>query len=148
MGLGRSFTGVGRHDEVTMHPNHIGESAHLWGWRVRALAWDDELDTQSRNASIEAVKEMHDRHIKASMGIIALGTVELKKWLAYVTAEENKDKRILRPLVVIRLLEAGMKLEARSRGEPEEITRSELTGPGKAGMRTEIAFVRPSDNQG
>ena len=91
---------------------------------------------------------MHDRHIKASMGIIALGTVELKKWLAYVTAEENKDKRILRPLVVVRLLEAGMKLEARSRGEPEEITRNELVGPGKAGMRTEIAFVRPSDNQG
>lgn len=115
-----------------------------WGWGVRCRAWEDEEDKIRRAEDIKAIRSMRRRHIKLAEAMSDLGESELRKHLA--KAKGKAKKSALSSKEIIRLIESAAKLETRSYGEPEELTRQEITNAPDAGpFRTEIVFVKPDD---
>jgi glycine/D-amino acid oxidase-like deaminating enzyme len=89
-----------------------------WSWVERAAAWDAELDRISVEAQKKARVEMAERHIEQAM-LFQEKIIERLKTL------EPDD---LSPAVLIRWLEAAVKIERLSRGEPTEIDKqNEIT---------------------
>ena len=89
-----------------------------WHWRDRCAAWDRTKDRHRRRAALEDVAKMRDRHIKLSTSVQSLAASELAKWLK----ETKKNKKITIEVGdLLRVLEAGVKLERISRGEPDTI---------------------------
>lgn len=101
-----------------------------WHWRDRCLAWDRTKDRHRRRAALEDVAKMRDRHIKLSTSVQSFAASELGKWLK----ETKKNKKITIEVGdLLRVLEAGVKLERISRGEPDTIQeqRQELDSDEK-----------------
>lgn len=91
-----------------------------WGWRRRVDAWDRELDRHRRKMAFHEIEKMRDRHVKLSQSMQSLGATELRKWLEKCQ-QKVKDKEVIKLREVIQLIEAGVKLERTTRGEPESI---------------------------
>ena len=107
----------------------IEEWSVKWGWRERCEAWDREVDRKSRVVCLLEIEKMRKQHIQLATSLQGLGAVELKKWLVHVQDIQQKKKRLLSVKDVRKLIEAGIKLERASRGEPESIIeeRHQLT---------------------
>ena len=115
-----------------------------WGWSMRCRAWEDEEEKIRRSEEIKAIRQMHKRHIQLGSALTGLAATELQKLLK--KAQKESDESSLTTAAIIRLVEAGARLETRSYGEPEELKRHEITTPPDAGpFRTEIVFVKPDD---
>lgn len=98
----------------------LSDWSSKWNWVERAAAWDEERDRIARQAQIEAIKEMRERHASEAMML-------QKKALDRLRA---MDARELAPNDVLRYLIEAAKLERLARGEPETVEeqRHDLTG--------------------
>ncbi|MCK5641845.1 MAG: hypothetical protein KAJ19_13665 [Gammaproteobacteria bacterium] len=122
----------------------IEEWSVRWGWAARCRTWEAEQDAARRAEELKAIRQMHKRHIQLGTALTGLAATELQKLLK--KAQEESEESSLTTAAIIRLVEAGAKLETRSYGEPEELTRQEITNAPDAGpFRTEIVFVKPDD---
>jgi hypothetical protein len=92
--------------------------ARKWQWRKRIAEWDRFLDKKKRQKAVAAVEQMKDRHIALAEDLQVLGAKELKKWIE----RAKVDKKIQVTVAdLLRAVEAGVKLERLSRGEPETV---------------------------
>lgn len=93
--------------------------ASRWGWTARANEWDRELDKHRRRLAYKEVQKMRERHVALGKSLQQLGALELKKFLK--DSEAKAKKGILSANDIYRAIEAGVKLERASRGEPDSI---------------------------
>ncbi len=93
--------------------------AARWGWTARAEEWDREIDKHRRKAAFKEVEKMHKRHSDLGKSLQALGAMELKKYLKELQKKEKSGNLTVND--VLRAIEAGVKLERSSRGEPDSI---------------------------
>lgn len=70
-------------------------------WVVRVQAWDDYQDAQSRQAEIEALKAMRERHAREALLIQQKGLEALKEI----------DTTSLSPALMLRFITEGARLE-------------------------------------
>ena len=112
MGPGRSIRNVLK---AVDKPDSYRPVLERWSsqnrWVDRAAAWDDYLDQQARQAQVDALKEMYERHIQAA---VAMQAKALKR-LRGLSPDE------LSPMQVRLFLIEAAKLERMGRGEPESI---------------------------
>ncbi len=99
----------------------LSSFSRKWGWRERVVEWERELDKQRQLAAIKAVQKMNSRHINLATSIQALAATELNKWIKKAQKEANKNETLLTVPDFLKAVEAGVKLERASRGEPEAI---------------------------
>lgn len=96
----------------------ISRWSSRWNWVERTSAWDNELDRQNREAQIEAIKEMSERHTKQAM-LFQQKVLERMRELSV---------RELSPNDMARWFEVAVKIERLSRGETTEILKQEHVG--------------------
>lgn len=120
-GTGRSIRAVGE---------TLGKSEALmsrWSsrhnWVKRAHAFDAERDRRQRLVDLGEADKMRRRHIKIALDLQDLGIGELRKMLA--ESKRLKKKRgTLDDGLILKVLDAGTKLERLNRGEPGEIVET------------------------
>lgn len=88
-----------------------------YGWRKRVEAWDSHLDRQQQKEAAKQVRKMRERH--AQLALLMLD--KAVKRLAIM------DPDLMQDAIAIKLVEVATKLEARARGEPEEIQQHDHT---------------------
>ena len=89
-----------------------------WKWKERVHEWERFLDQKKRQKAITLVEQMKDRHIKLGNSLQVLGAQELQKWILKVQAGKKVQISVGD---LLRSIEAGVKLERLSRGEPETV---------------------------
>jgi len=95
-----------------------------WGWVLRCEAWDQELDRASRKRQIAEVAEMRHRHLRIATSLQGVGMSELQKLINKLKGQKDaKDPALLVTVQeLLKVMDAGIRLERASRGEPEEVT--------------------------
>lgn len=116
MGAARSLTKVAK--KLNKSVTILGRWSGRWNWVERASAWDLELDRQNREAQIEAIKEMSERHTREAM----LFQQKVLERLRELRPGE------LSPQDMARWFEVAVKVERLSRGETTEILKQEHSG--------------------
>jgi hypothetical protein len=88
-----------------------------WRWVERALAWDDHVAREAREAELQAVRDMREREINFGQAMQALGGAKISE---LAEAIEKGQPVTLTVNEARMLIDIGMKLERRGRGEPEQ----------------------------
>lgn len=117
-------------NKTTTYLAQLGEWSRRWNWVERVKAWDEELDKKAREAQLEEVRKMRERHVREAMSIQEMAIRRLK----------GMDPTELSANDVLRYFVEGTKLERISRGEPETIQEHHHTG--KDGGPIEIHDAR------
>lgn len=119
MGLGRSLGKVAR---------QLGKSKTLldrWSqknrWRVRVVAWDEDLDRRQREGMVRELVRMRERQVRASTALQSLGVSELNK---LIDRSRQAKEPILKPKEVLNMIARGAELERLNRGEPSQIVET------------------------
>jgi len=106
----------------------FGSTSQRWKWVDRALAWDNELDRRVREAEADALVKMRERQINIALGMQTAAGSELKALVDTVKsldaqAEMAGIKRapFLKMRDLVRMIEAGTKLERLNRDQPSDI---------------------------
>jgi hypothetical protein len=84
-----------------------------------------EADRRSRIGALKGIEDMRRRQTKLAQDMQELGGVELRKLLT--RAKKHKRAGTLDDGLVLKLVEAGTKLERVVRGEPGEIIETHIT---------------------
>jgi hypothetical protein len=125
----------------------LWEHSAKWKWRERLAAWMDELDRVRRDVTVKEVQEMTKRHAQQSMMmqrvIITPAEIILKKIKNNPSAIQEFENMSLstlfdKTLDAARVFSAVVDVERKSRGEPSEILKQDLTSNGK-----EIRVILP-----
>lgn len=105
-------------------------------WDGRALAWDNELDRRIQSAEVQALQEMRRRQIQVAVGMQTAAALELQALVRQVEQREANAKAagvtrapLLGVRELVRLIEAGAKLERVNRGEPDSIVATVTEAP-------------------
>jgi hypothetical protein len=111
-----------------------------WKWVDRCNAWDDECDTRKQNAFLREIEEMGKRHARQSIGF---QSVLIKPVEAFLQRLKNDAKGTVKNFDNIsteKLFDKVIKaaqaftdianIERKSRGEPSEITKQDITSGG------------------
>ncbi len=114
MGAARSLTKVAK--KLNKSVTILGRWSGRWNWVERTSAWDIELDRQNREAQIEAIKEMSERHAREAM----LFQQKVVERLRELRPGE------LSPQDMARWFEVAVKVERLSRGETTEILKQDI----------------------
>ena len=91
-----------------------------WRWVGRVRAWENEQDRVKRVASIKAVEDMARRQV-------GMGLLMQKKAADRLNKMTDDEVMTLSVSEVIRLAEAGARLERLGRGQPEAYAASTVT---------------------
>jgi hypothetical protein len=119
--VNKVLTGIG--DELTY--GTIRVQSHLYRWTERAQAWDRQQDELDRERTIQARRDMIDRHQKVASALT-------KKAL---TALRGLGDSELDPAAIVRFLKLATDLEIRAIGEPHQTIA--VTGPAGGPIVTE-----------
>jgi len=90
--------------------------ASQWNWQDRIRAWEEYQDYLAREAMLEAISEMNNRHAKIAMSVQAKAAERLK----------TLDPLSLNPREVLSFFVEAARLERSSRGEPESIEERQI----------------------
>lgn len=95
-----------------------------WGWVERASAWDDEADRNQRKRDelerAETLRKMREGHVKAGQAMQQVAGLALQKKFTEESAGSAKNLEDLSAGDIARLMDTGVKLELRARGEATE----------------------------
>lgn len=94
-----------------------------WSWRERAIAWDMHLAEAARQAELDAVRDMRQREVNLGMAMQAIGGARLQELADVIERGEVPELSVNEAR---QLVDVGLKLERRARGEPETITESRV----------------------
>jgi hypothetical protein len=138
----RSVRGVAKalHKSVTQ----VSRWSSKFDWRERHRAWVAHVDKAEKDAEVESIRaakrkemdaihEMRARHVNMSAGLTKLAGMDLQAWIYAMEQDRAKAKAEgkvmppprLAPKDIRALMEAGIKLERISRGEPDTITEQQ-----------------------
>jgi len=117
----KALTGIG--DKLSY--GYIRIQSHIYRWTERAQAWDRHQDELDRDRTIQARRDMIDRHQKIAGALT-------KKALTALRALQDAD---LGPSDVVRFLKLATDLEVRALGEPNQTIA--VTGPAGGPIVTE-----------
>lgn len=92
-----------------------------WQWVIRADAWDDEVDRQSRKELQKGITEMRKNHVGIAKAMLVKALQALQK----MPSDE------LAPKDISTMVDVAAKLERISRGEVTERTEGKQTIAGK-----------------
>jgi hypothetical protein len=117
-------------------------------WTERAADWDRELDRRIQKAQLSEVERMVKRQTQLALGLQEAATHELHALVERIKTLEGLAKKSGRPRVpittvkdIVRLVEAGTKLERLNRNMPDGITA--LVDPtGKPIDTIKLEFVK------
>jgi hypothetical protein len=117
----RSTTRLATEMGVSENLIHGWSSKHRWVGRV--AEWDREKDRVekdrvARAAQLSEIRAMQKRHVDIALLMQALGATELKKRATVATTQPTTT---LETDEAQRVLEAGVKLERLTRGEPTDV---------------------------
>lgn len=123
MGAGRSIRVVA--EELGKSETLLNRWSSKHSWSRRAHSFDAELDRQKRLADLHEVGKMQRRQTRLALDMQDLGAIEIAKMLKQARSRKKKrgdvDDR-----TILKLIEAGSKLERLNRGEPGEIVQSQV----------------------
>lgn len=95
------------------------------------MAWDNELDRRIRAAEASEVERMARRQINVALGLQEAAALELQALvdrIKYIDQRAKREKRVRQPIAaikdIVRMVEAGTKLERVNRGEPDTIVEN------------------------
>ena len=113
-----------------------------WRWRDRITEWERFLDKKKRQKAVHAVEAMKDRHIKLGNSLQVLGAQELQKWI-----QRAKNDPTVQVTVgdLLRAIEAGIKLERLSRGEPETVAEERRVNDGEQTREALVQILEDSE---
>lgn len=103
-------------------------------WVSRAMAWDEEQDREFRQAQINAIKSMKDRHVQIAKALQQKAIERLKEL----------DAAELSPGLILQFINLGSSLERLSLGEPTNI--SETTNKN-SNINLDVNFSELTDDQ-
>lgn len=130
-------------------------ACQTWKWVERARAWDNELDRRVREAEADALVKMRERQINIALGMQTAAGSELKALVDTVKsldlqADTAGIKRA--PFVkmrdLIRLIEAGTKLERLNRDQPNEIIEGQGSLVPIAPQGAQVVMYWPDNGRG
>ncbi len=105
-------------------------------WRKRVIAYDLELDRRKHIGDLKAVEGMRRRQTKLALDLQDLGGTELAKLIK--SAKKHTKASTIDTSLVLKLIEAGSKLERVVRGEPGEIIETHTgDAPDLSGLTLE-----------
>ena len=99
---------------------YVEDLSSRWRWVGRVRAWENEQDRVKRVASIKAVEDMARRQV-------GMGLLMQKKAADRLNKMTDDEVMTLSVSEVIRLAEAGARLEQLGRGQPEAYAASTVT---------------------
>ena len=99
---------------------YVEDLSSRWRWVGRTAAWDNEQDRVKRVAAIKAVEDMARRQV-------GMGLLMQKKAADRLNKMTDDEVMTLSVWEVIRLAEAGARLERLGRGQPEAYAASAVT---------------------
>lgn len=108
--------------KIKKSPGHLFQVSRRWGWRVRVVEWDREVDRQNRSEALASIRQMRRRHLKLSEGMQRLALLELEKLIA--AAEKQASAGQLTPGDITRLVEAATKIDRLNYEMPSEIVQT------------------------
>lgn len=122
LGSSRSLRGVANHLSKGM--SLISRWSSRWNWVERAAAWDADTDRASREAQLEAITKMAQRHANlAQSSLIGIGmavTEYLRRVRDKDILKELSDKDLISMMLAgMRLVEGMARVEKSARGVPE-----------------------------
>lgn len=122
MGPGRSMEAVGKAQGKSR--KSIEPWSVTWGWGERASAWDDECDRNQRKRDelerAQTLRKMREGHVKAGQAMQQVAGLALQKKFTEESAGSAKNLEDLSAGDIARLMDTGVKLELRARGEATE----------------------------
>lgn len=93
-------------------------------WVRRSRSYDADLDRRKQLVDLREVESMRKRQIQISLKLQALGVVELDRTLERALEDQSGSAgEPIDPALIVKLIEAGAKLERLNRGEPGEISQ-------------------------
>lgn len=109
-------------EHVKSHYATLYNWSSKYNWVARSRLWDKEQDQAAQQAELDAIRDMNKRHTEIALLMQQIAHAELIKH-----AKEAKKKGIkLHPDLVLKLTKEGTALERISRGEAQEIIRTEV----------------------
>lgn len=138
MGRNHSLRTLCRQEGVGMR--QIWGYSKKWRWVERCAAWQDELDRIKREVIIKEVQEMTKRHSQQAMMFqrVLIMPVEavikkLKQNSPEIAEFEGAKLKDLFNIVLdsAKLFSSVVDIERKSRGEPNEILKQDVTSEGQ-----------------
>lgn len=135
LGASRSLRKVAK--LVGIATKSIHNHSIKWKWRERVKAWYDELDRIRRDVIVKEVQEMTKRHAQQSMmlqRVLIVPTEAIIEKLKMQTPDVQEfknlpiDKLFDKVLDSARVISQVVDIERKSRGEPSEILKTDVTG--------------------
>ncbi len=120
MGLDRSLVRVAAQLSKSEQLMARWSGTHEWVKRIRA--YDMEVDRRKHIGDLRGIEDMRRRQTKLAMQLQELGALELKKLLK--RARSYDDAGVVDDTLMLKLIDAGSKLERVVRGEPGEIIQT------------------------
>jgi hypothetical protein len=110
------------------HKSQINGWSSTNRWVARCQVWDNEVDRRATNTQVAEIKSMKRRQAKVAFEMQATGHFaleDLKKKLAEARKAEESGMRV-KPLIspdnIVRMIDAGARLERLNFDEPDNIT--------------------------
>jgi len=138
MGFRRSIRTLAQQEGLGFR--NLAKYSINWNWQQRVAAWDDELDRVKRESSMKEIREMTKRHSKQSMAfqralILPVEAILKKINLNSSDIAEFENQPLHKlfdyALDASRVFATIVDVERKSRGEPNEILRQDVTSQGK-----------------
>ncbi|MBW2672081.1 MAG: hypothetical protein JRD89_01530 [Deltaproteobacteria bacterium] len=115
-----------------MNPDNMRIYSKDFKWVERVKKWEAELDKRSRRSILNDVVAMRSRQIALGVGFQEVVGKELHALTDRVIEAEKAQKEkgaatrrsVLTPDQLVKLMEAGAKIERLNRGEPDSITQA------------------------
>lgn len=127
MGVARRQTKVSK--KLGKSTDLINRWCAKWHWVQRASDWDTAAAARAREGELSAIEKMRAKHIEMAVDLHTLGHRQLAKWFKLIDDANTADGVIpFKPSELVRLIEAGIKLERLSRGEADTISKNIHTG--------------------
>ncbi len=105
-----------------------------FGWQDRVRAWEEEQDRVAREAKLQAIKDMNERHLQAARAMFG------KAMKRFAEMEQSH----MGPRVTLDYLVEAIKLERLVRGEPESIVQQNVAATN---ANVELDLSRLTDEQ-
>lgn len=98
----------------------LGEWSRQWRWVERTELWEREQDRVRREAQVDAVRRMAERHAEIALAMITKAILRLVGGVDPRTGREVEaiDPSTLTAYEAIRLVDVGVRIERLARGEP------------------------------
>ena len=125
---------------------HISMESHCmqWKWVERCAAWDDHCEKRKQEAYLKEIDEMAKRHARLSVGFQSVLSKPVEAYLNRLKKDQTgalkdfggEDKVPIHKLfdIVVKsaqVLSEIINIERKSKGEPSEIMKQDLTSGGK-----------------